>query len=112
MELIKERGVYNASASDWELAFKSQRGKALLEDAGEQLIGNTYLVMNDIRYVDHSTTWNTIKDISIPVGILFFQQIFFFVVNIYSFICFLISPIELVTTITPAYSDATIRNTF
>ena len=64
MELIKERGVYNASASDWELAFKSQRGKALLEDAGEQLIGNTYLVMNDIRYVDHSTTWNTIKEVA------------------------------------------------
>ena len=64
MELIKERGVYNASAADWALANKSHRGKALLEDAGEQLIDNTFLVMNDIRYVDRSTTWNTIKEVA------------------------------------------------
>ena len=67
MELIKERGVYNASAADWVQALHSHRGKALLEDAGEQLIDNTFLVMNDIRYVDRSTTWNTIKEITAAV---------------------------------------------
>ena len=33
---------------------KTQRGNALLEDAGEDLIGNTFLIVNDIRYIDRS----------------------------------------------------------
>ena len=50
MELIKERGVYNASASDEELAKKSIRGRAMLEDAGEELINCTFVLVNDISY--------------------------------------------------------------
>ena len=64
MNLVRERGLYSASAADMSLATKSVRGHALLEDAGENLIGNTYVVFNDIRYVDRSTTWNTIKEIA------------------------------------------------
>jgi hypothetical protein len=52
MELIKERGVYNASEFDKAVANQSIRGKAMLADAGEELIGNTFVLMNDIRYVD------------------------------------------------------------
>lgn len=51
-DLIKERGLYNASEFDKELAEHSTRGKAMLEDAGEELIGNTFVLINDIRYVD------------------------------------------------------------
>ena len=40
VELVKERGLYNASELDKALASKTQRGNALLEDAGEDLIGN------------------------------------------------------------------------
>lgn len=56
MELVKERGLYNASTYDRILAEKSARSAALLMDAGEELIGNTFVVVNDIRYIDKSKT--------------------------------------------------------
>lgn len=52
MELVKERGLYNASEFDKQLANRSARGMAMLQDAGEELIGNTFVLVNDIRYVD------------------------------------------------------------
>lgn len=52
MELVKERGLYSASEFDRILASHSVRGKALLEDAGEDLLANTFVIVNDIRYVD------------------------------------------------------------
>ena len=54
VELVKERGLYNASEFDKEMAARSQRAQALLEDAGEDLIGNTFVLVNDIRYIDKS----------------------------------------------------------
>lgn len=56
MELVKERGLYNASEYDRILAERSARSTALLMDAGEDLIGNTFVLVNDIRYVDKSKT--------------------------------------------------------
>lgn len=52
MELVKERGLYNATEFDKQLAMRSARGMAMLQDAGEELIGNTFVLVNDIRYVD------------------------------------------------------------
>lgn len=52
MELVKERGLYNADEFDKQLAMRSARGIAMLQDAGEELIGNTFVLVNDIRYVD------------------------------------------------------------
>lgn len=52
VELIKQRGYYDADFFDVELAKHSLRGNALLADAGEELIGNTFVLVNDIRYVD------------------------------------------------------------
>lgn len=52
MELVKERGLYNASEFDKQLAKRSARGMAMLQDAGEELIGNTFVIVNDIRYID------------------------------------------------------------
>lgn len=52
MELVKERGLYNATEFDKQLANRSARGMAMLQDAGEELIGNTFVIVNDIRYVD------------------------------------------------------------
>jgi len=54
MNLISERGLYNASYLDVEMAKMSQRGFGILADAGEQLIGNTFVLVNDIRYNDRS----------------------------------------------------------
>ena len=50
MELIKERGIYNASALEKELAKKTVRGVAMLEDAGEELLNSTFVLVNDISY--------------------------------------------------------------
>lgn len=52
MEVIKERGNYNASVEDVNLAMQTVRGKAMLEDAGEQLIGNTFVIVNNISYTN------------------------------------------------------------
>ena len=62
MELIKERGNYNATMFDVNVAKQQIRGGSLLEDAGEILVSNTYLVMNDIYYVDKSNKWQIVKD--------------------------------------------------
>lgn len=52
MDTVKARGLYDASVFDRELASHSARGMAMLEDAGEDLIGNTYLCMHEITYID------------------------------------------------------------
>ena len=54
MERVKAWGLYNASEFDKELAAKSARGMAMLEDAGEDLIGNTFVLVNEINYIDKS----------------------------------------------------------
>jgi len=51
MELIKTRGSYDASAMSISIADKSQRGRAMLADAGEELIKNTFILINDYKYV-------------------------------------------------------------
>lgn len=62
INLVSERGLYNASEIDKAIARKSARGTAMLADAGEDLIGNTFVVVNDIRYLDkgeRSGAWGT-----------------------------------------------------
>lgn len=62
MDLVKQRGLYNASEFDKELAARSTRGLAMLEDAGEELIGNTFVLVNEIKYIDkseRSKNWGT-----------------------------------------------------
>jgi len=52
MDLVAERGNYNASLMDVAIAHSSARGEAMLSDAGEELISNTFLLVNEISYVD------------------------------------------------------------
>ncbi|GAA3622359.1 hypothetical protein [Flavivirga jejuensis] len=52
MSLVAERGLYNASDLDVKLANQNERGKALLADAGEQLIKNTFVIVNDFKYTN------------------------------------------------------------
>lgn len=56
MDMVKERGIYNASELDKELAARSPRGVAMLADAGEQLIGKSFLLVNEIKYGDKAKT--------------------------------------------------------
>lgn len=51
MDLIAERGKYDAGALDIAKAKASQRGLEALADAGEELIKNTFILVNDYNYV-------------------------------------------------------------
>ncbi len=48
--LFHERGLYNATKSDWENVRHTIMGAALLADAGEKLISHTFLVMCEFTY--------------------------------------------------------------
>jgi hypothetical protein len=61
MELVSERGSYNASEMDVKLAMSSERGLALLSDAGEELINNTFVVVNDFDFVSKEEVANKAK---------------------------------------------------
>ena len=52
VDLIKERGHYNASELDKLEALDSKRGLAIVEDAGEELIGHTFITFTDFEIID------------------------------------------------------------
>ena len=52
VDLVADRGNYNASEMDVVEARMTKRGLAMLSDAGEELIGNTFVTVNDIVYID------------------------------------------------------------
>ena len=51
MDLISSRGSYDASALEVNKAKASARGMASIADAGEELIGNTFVVVTRFNYV-------------------------------------------------------------
>lgn len=60
MDLIQERGLYDASETDKDLAKNTIRGVSMLADAGEELIGNTFIVVCRLRYISKegaARTW-------------------------------------------------------
>lgn len=52
INLLSERGFYNAQLSDIDEAQNSAYGIMSLGDQGEELIGKTFLLVNDITYAD------------------------------------------------------------
>lgn len=52
MSLIKSRGHYDASVLDIAKARASKRGLTMLGDAGEELIKNTFVLVNEFKYTD------------------------------------------------------------
>lgn len=52
MDLIAERGQYDASEMDVKNAKNTTRGLSLLADAGEELIKNTFVVITDFKYTN------------------------------------------------------------
>ena len=62
IDLVKERGNYNATKADVENALRQHRGLSILEDAGENLIGHTYWVVNDVKYVNQGNFFKGMKD--------------------------------------------------
>ncbi len=61
MDLIAYRGNYNATIADLKIASLSARGNAMLSDAGEDLIGNTFVVINDFKYTNKEEVANKAK---------------------------------------------------
>lgn len=55
MNLVAERGFYDASILDVKEAIATTRGINMLADAGEELLDHTYVIVNDIRYADKET---------------------------------------------------------
>jgi hypothetical protein len=51
MDLIGERGMYNASDADLIKAKASQRKEALLKDAGENLLDRSYILVYDVKAI-------------------------------------------------------------
>jgi len=49
--LIQTRGQYNANDVDVALAMQTTRGVIALADAGEELLHNTFVLVNDITYI-------------------------------------------------------------
>lgn len=58
MELIFNRGLYNASEKEASIAKKSSEGNQLLKDAGIYLLGNTFLVVNRFNFLKNEIPAN------------------------------------------------------
>ena len=59
MELIQQRGVYNASELEKLRANESVRGRAILEDAGMELLSHTYV---SFTYFNYQTSQEVTKN--------------------------------------------------
>lgn len=53
IDLVVDRGYFDASYAAIEAADADIRGRAMLADAGFDLIGKTFMIVNDITFVDH-----------------------------------------------------------
>lgn len=68
LKMIKQRGLYNASAFDVQIAQQTLRGNAMLEDAGEQLLSNTFVIVNDYKYTNKEEVMSKGKNLLTGVG--------------------------------------------
>lgn len=67
--LILERGYYNVSADDIALSMRTlSTQEGILYDAGEELIGHTYVLVNDIRYNDKRSKKEERMSAAIAIG--------------------------------------------
>lgn len=64
MSLVAKRGMYDASAMDKIIANSAERGNAMLADAGEELIGKTFVIINDYKYTNKEEVVAKAKKVS------------------------------------------------
>ena len=62
MDLIAERGLYNASMLDTQIAMDQTRGSSSLADAGENLISNTFLTLTSLQFFENEPAAALIRD--------------------------------------------------
>lgn len=53
MDLVADRGLYDATEMYKELAAHSVRGENMLKTAGEELIGQTFVLVHEAHYIDN-----------------------------------------------------------
>lgn len=61
MELVAERGFYNATEMEEAIAQGSVRGMASIADAGEELIKNTFVIVSTSAFLDNEVTASAIR---------------------------------------------------
>ncbi|MEI6123918.1 MAG: hypothetical protein WCQ95_09830 [Bacteroidota bacterium] len=62
MSLIQDRGSYNASEMEANIAKGAARGTASLADAGVELIGNTFVVVSRFNFVSNEVVARVVRD--------------------------------------------------
>jgi hypothetical protein len=71
MDLVKERGLYDATVMDVQTAKSSVRGMGMLADAGEELVNNTFVVVSRYRYMSKEELVAELEAAAKAVGSLF-----------------------------------------
>lgn len=70
MNLVADRGSYNATEMDAGIAQQTKRGLASLADAGEELIGNTFVLVSVFKYTNEADITKHVN-----TGLSIFSQI-------------------------------------
>lgn len=68
MDLIGERGLYDASAQSAAAAAGTERGTSMLADAGEELIPNTFVVVNYSKFVSNEVAALAAKNVAVAAA--------------------------------------------
>ncbi len=64
MNLIAERGYYSASDMEANIASKEKKGRAVLADAGEELLKNTFVVFSKMNFISNEIVARGIRDVA------------------------------------------------
>jgi hypothetical protein len=62
MDVIFNRGMYNATADDLKIALSSKKGIAMLKDAGEKLVNNSYIMLLEFTNIQNVSKTNSKKN--------------------------------------------------
>lgn len=65
ISLVSERGLINASFTDIKTAEASSEGKALLQSAGLELIGNTFVVVSKMKFIENEPVARATREAAI-----------------------------------------------
>jgi hypothetical protein len=68
MSTIQQRGYYNATELEADIAKKNVRGMSTLGDAGEELISNTFITITDMQFFSNRPVANMLRQISNAVS--------------------------------------------
>ncbi len=64
MKLVGERGSYDATEMQANIAKGSARGTSSLSDAGEELIGNTFVVLTKLKFISNEPIAAAIREVA------------------------------------------------